>query len=577
VVAAVILLGKLWRDPGGHMLLDNYQDQVWFEWLLTNGANALADGENPFFSSKINAPYGLNLMANTSVLALALPLAPVTWLFGADVTFVLITTLALAGTASAWYFVLNRLLDHRGAAAVGGAFCGFAPAMISQATGHPNIAGQYLLPFVVLAVLRLGAPGRSPVVRGLVLAVLVVVQVFINEELLFLAALTLGVFLIGYGVARPREIAARVPGAVRSLAVTTLVAGVVLAYPLYHQFFGRGHYRGLPDYVLAFGADLAGYWSFARRSLAGDAAVAARLAQGPTEENSFFGWPLLLALLAIFIWLWRDAVVRALGITGLTFAVLSLGSAPKMAGAVLDVPAPWGWLDGLPLFDSVVPTRLALVVTPVVGCVLAIAVRRYGEMVTRRIGTSGALDGGEVGAEMGVVRLMGVVVLGMVLVPLTPTPLPVFERPFVPAFFTAGMYRDHVPRNGVVFGVPPGWSPSLHAMQWQTAADLKFTIFGGYFLAPDPNDPERRATFGPVYPRTASMIAQIADSGVVVEVTPEVRDEAVADFRAIGVTTLVMPAHHWRAETLRTFVDALVGPGQLIGGMWVWDVRPLTA
>src|SRR5688500_15063249 len=73
VAAAVYLLNGLWRDPGGRMLQDNYQDQVFFEWLLTNGANVLANGDNPLFSTKINAPYGLNLMANTSVLALALP------------------------------------------------------------------------------------------------------------------------------------------------------------------------------------------------------------------------------------------------------------------------------------------------------------------------------------------------------------------------------------------------------------------------------------------------------------------------------------------------------------------------
>jgi hypothetical protein len=129
MLGAIFLLHNLWADPGNRMLLDNYQDQVWFEWLLTNGANSIANWDNPFFTEKLNAPFGLNLMANTSVLALAFPLAPVTWIFGADVTFVLITTLALAGTASAWFFVLNRLLNHRVAAMIGGAFCGFAPSM----------------------------------------------------------------------------------------------------------------------------------------------------------------------------------------------------------------------------------------------------------------------------------------------------------------------------------------------------------------------------------------------------------------------------------------------------------------
>lgn len=572
VAFAVYLLNDLWGDPAGRMLLDNYQDQVFFEWLLTNGANAIAHGDNPLFTDKLNAPYGLNLMANTSVLALALPLSPITMIFGADVTFVLITTMALAGTASGWYFALNRMLNHRMAAAIGGAFCGFAPAMISQATGHPNISGQYVLPFVVLAVFSLGKPGRHPVMRGLILAGLVIVQVFVNEELLFLTALGLFVFLVPYAFARPRELAQRVPDALKSLATTAVVAGAALAYPLYHQFFGKGYYRGLPDYILLYGADLAGYWTFARRSVAGDPLITAKIAQGSTEENSFFGWPLLLALLAVVIWLRRDAIVRSLAITGVVFALLSLGSEPKMNGEPLDIVAPWGWLDALPLFDSVVPTRLALVVTPVVGCMLALAVKRFDEAVHRRAATTAF---GDTATEGTVVRLLGVVVLAMVLGPLTPTPLPVFERPYVPPFFTTAMYKDHIPRDGVVLGVPPGWGPALHTMQWQTAANLDFRIFGGYYLAPNPNEPDRVAMFGPIYPPTMSMLGQISEQGAKVTVTPEIRAQAVTDFRATEVTTLVMPAHHWRAEELRTVLDELVGPGELAGGMWVWDVRPM--
>jgi len=159
LVGAVVVLHNLWADPDGVVLRDNYPDQVQFEWFLTNGANAVGHVENPLFTAKLNAPYGVNLMANTSMLALALPLAPVTLTFGAGATFVVVDTLALTGTAAAWCFVLDRLLNHRAAAAIGGAFCGFAPAMISHATGHPNIVAQFVLPFIVLVVLRLGRPG----------------------------------------------------------------------------------------------------------------------------------------------------------------------------------------------------------------------------------------------------------------------------------------------------------------------------------------------------------------------------------------------------------------------------------
>jgi hypothetical protein len=568
IAAAFVLLAPLWRDPAHRMLLDNYQDQVFFEWVLTHAANALSNFDSPIFSDKINSPYGLNLMANTSVLALALPLAPLTHLAGAHVTFVLITTLALAGTACTWYLVLSRLLNHRGAAFVGGLFCGFAPSMISQATGHPNVAGQYILPLVIYTVLRLGRPGARPVRQGLVLAALVVVQAFINEELLFLTALALGVFLIVYAMSRPRELWARVPGALRALGTAVLAAGIVLAYPLYRQFFGPQSYHGLPDYILTYGADLAGFWNFSRRSIIGDPETIANMGQGPTEENTFFGWPLLVLMLALVAWLRRDPVVRALAVTAVVFGVMSLGSVVKLNGQQLDIDGPWGWLDGLPLFDSVVPTRLALVVTPLFGCLLALGVARFDAGVRER-------DESGQGPSARLMRLQGLAVLLMVLVPLTPTPLPIFERPYVPPFFTAGTFRAHVPPGGVVVGVPPSWNANLHSMQWQTAANQEFTIFGGYFLAPNPYDPEKRGTYGTPFPPTMQMLEQVSDTGQVYTLTPDQLIVAHADLRFVKATTIVMPAHHWRADQVRAMVDQFAGPGVLIDGMWVWDVSKL--
>jgi hypothetical protein len=47
------------------------------------------------------------------------------------------------------------------------------------------------------------------------------------------------------------------------------------------------------------------------------------------------------------------------------------------------------------------------------------------------------------------------------------------------------------------------------------------------------------------------------------------------DLRRIGVTTIVLPAGHPRANALRVVVDQLVGPGSAIADVWVWDVRAL--
>jgi hypothetical protein len=545
LVAAFLLLGRMWRDPTGTVLADNGQDQTFFEWVLAHAAHAVTHLHSPLFTDRLNAPDGVNLMANTSILALALPLAPVTGWLGPAVTFLILLTAALAGTAAAWYHLLSRqVVQSRVAALVGGAFCGFAPAMISQDTGHPNIAGQFLVPFIVLAVLRLREPGGA-VRKGLPLAGLVVAQSFINEEILFLTALALPVFVV---VHSPRNLLRYARTAAPALGVTAIVAGVVLAYPLWMQFAGAQSYRGLPEFVRGYGADLASYPAFARRSIAGDAASVAHLGQGPTEENTFFGWPLLIVVWAAAVVLVRERLGRALVVTGVTFAGLSLGSRIQLDGRKTGVPGPWALVDGLPLFDSVVPTRLALVVTPVIGVLLALVLDRAGPQ-----------------------RLAWAVAVAVALLPIVPTPLPATPRPAVPHFFTAGTWRQYVPAGGTVVPVPMGWYPYLDAMRWSVAGDLDFAIVGGYFLAPDPDRPDRQAIFGPGYSQTAQVLGDGAPHGGPVD--GDLRQRVLDDLRRWRATTLVMPDTAQDADGLRSTVDQIVGPGSHVDDVWVWDVR----
>ena len=51
--------------------------------------------------------------------------------------------------------------------------------------------------------------------------------------------------------------------------------------------------------------------------------------------------------------------------------MLSLGPRLKWFGDITDIPLPYALLGRLPVFDAALPARLALVVTPVVGLLLA--------------------------------------------------------------------------------------------------------------------------------------------------------------------------------------------------------------
>jgi hypothetical protein len=196
LAVAAWLTNGLWPDPATRELALNPADQVLIEWFLAVDTRVLL-GDHGFLTDRLNAPDGVNLLANASSPALGFLLAPVTLALGAPVSFAVLTAGSLAGTATAWYLLFARTMHaHRASAAVGGAFCGFGPAMVSQSNSHWHIAAQWLVPAIVWSVVRLARAAAADDLRrvatsGLWLAGLVVVQYFLGAEVLYLTALTL--------------------------------------------------------------------------------------------------------------------------------------------------------------------------------------------------------------------------------------------------------------------------------------------------------------------------------------------------------------------------------------------------
>jgi hypothetical protein len=211
----------------------------------------------------MNAPNGVNLMANTGLLGLTVPLVPVTLLFGPAVAFTIMLTGALAATAWAWYHVLSRhIVGCWPAAPVGGLFAGFASGMISHVNGPPDLVNQFLIPFIIWRAISLRT-ARDGVVLGL----LVTWQAFLNEELLFQTGLAAAVLVAVYAVFCPTEVRARVRPFLAGLWPAVPTAGALLAYPLWFQFSGPQSYRGLPETVLGYGTDLRAFTAFSESAL----------------------------------------------------------------------------------------------------------------------------------------------------------------------------------------------------------------------------------------------------------------------------------------------------------------------
>nr|MDT0659956.1 hypothetical protein [Micromonospora sp. DSM 115978] len=557
------LTGRLWVDPGQE-LRSNPTDQAFFTWMLAHGgrlATALADPVHglgdPLHSERMNVPDGVNLIANTSVLALSLPLAPVTLLAGPRATFTILLTTVLIATAVAWYLVLSRPLKlGRSAAWVGAGFCAFSPAMVSHASGHPNIVAQFLVPLIIWRTLRLREPGRW-LRNGALLGLLVVGQAFVNLEILLLTAVGLGLFTVIVATLNRRYRRDWQPF-LAGLAVTALVATALLGYPLHELFTGAQSYRGLPPGIREYGADLASFVAFSTESVAGDPAAARPLRQNPSEENAFFGWPLVVGLAVLVVVLRRSAVVLGLAGTGLVFAALSLGPRIRLAGRRTGIAGPWAALDQIPVLDSVVPTRWALAITPVVGLLLAIGWQRVGRTVRRPA-----------------LRYGLVAVLAMALLPIAPTPLPTRPRPPVPEFVTAGTWRQYADGDRTVVPLPLPNSRYAEPLVWSAVTGLELRLPRGYFLGPS-DDPDRTGRFSAPPRPTDRFFDRIRRTGQVPPVDDRLQAALIADLRywEAGVVVLAAQPHE---RALRSGMTALSGIEPIrTGGVWLWDVRPLT-
>jgi hypothetical protein len=554
LLGALYLYGHWWSHIGPRYLANSLQDQTMYEWFFMYVARSVSHLQNPLYTHLQNAPDGVNMMANTPMLGVSVPLAPVTLLLGPTVSYAIVLIAGMAATGTAWYWLFSRhLVGSRLAAWSGAVICTFAPPMISHANGHANWVAHFLIPIILWRTIKLREPGH--VLRnGVILGLLMTYQVFLGEEVLFISALAIASFVVLYGAQRWREAWAGIRPFLAGAAVAGLVAAVLLAYPLWMQMLGPRHYVGLPS-VRDMNNDLRSFFAYGTDTVAGNAKLAAKLAVNTTEENSFFGWSVLLLAGSLTLWLWRSAVARTVAIMAIGFGALSLGFNITWHRVKPGVPGPWRLFDQLPLFDSILPSRLSLVAVPCLGVLIALGVERLVQQRDRSTKIR--------------IAIAGVVVLA--LLPIAPKPLPVRDRPPVPRFFADGTWRQYVRPGRTVVAAPLPDAISALPLDWQVAARGDFNLAEGYFVGP--HGPDRHGAHGADRRPTSQLLADYYYEGKRVKITQTERDQAVRDLRYWKADIVALQP---KRASVAPLVEDLLGPSTLVDGLWIWDVRSIT-
>lgn len=311
---SVVLWWGVWSSHPTSTVTCPCNDPALFVWFLEWPAYAISHGHNPFYSSSIFYPNGINLLSNTGVLSLGVPLAPVTWAFGPVAAFNVASTLGPALSSLSMFWLLSRWTRWAPAAFIGGLVFGFSPfALVNLAVAHLNTEVLVLVPLMVACLDEIFVRQRQrPVVVGSALGILVALQFFLSTEILAIVSIcTLAALamLLGYAMIFQRsDVIVRAPYALRSVVTAAVVSIVLLAYPVWFALDGPAHLSGLVWPMIqpgAGGVDLGDIWSLHFLS-----ASALRLFagyEGPAlPQGEYLGIGVLVVIgVGMLIW-WRE-------------------------------------------------------------------------------------------------------------------------------------------------------------------------------------------------------------------------------------------------------------------------------
>jgi hypothetical protein len=462
-------------------------DASLFIWFLEWPAYAIAHGHNPFYSAALFHPAGIDLLSNTSVLAVGVVLAPVTWLFGPVATMNVASTLGPALSALAMFWLLRRFVSWTPAAFVGGLVFGFSPfVFVNVAGGHLMTTFLAAVPLMVACLDELLIrQTKSPTKTGVALGLLIVLQFFLSTEVLVIAVICgaagIALVVLHAAVFDPSSIAARAPKALRGLAVAAAISIVLLAYPLWFALDGPAHLSGLVWPTLppgTGGVAVGNLWH------AGSQAALRNLMQivggyeGPPLPPAEFLGAGVLAVIAVGILLWRrDRRLWFFCGLGLFATALSLGVNSHYW-------VPWNVLADVPLVRSIIPSRFFLVTTACAAAAVAVVVdRTHGVVSGHPHGLVGSRSAPRRATLMAAVAGVAatLVVAAIAIVPLADamaTNVPITTRPVaLPRWFAQA--GAHLSGGQVVLAYPAPFTLVQSAMAWQAVDSLRFALVGG--------------------------------------------------------------------------------------------------
>lgn len=573
VLGAIYVCSRILVSPASTRQNGDVEDVNQATWFMRYAATAVQHFRLPaLMTTALNAPHGVNLMWNTSLLLPGVVLSPVTLLAGPQVALTVLLVIGFAGSAASMFYVLRRWHASPLAAALGGALYGFSPALVNSGIGHYSLVLAMLPPLIIDRVLRLVTGQGRPVRNGIWLGLMAAAQIFISEEALVDVAIAAVLLLTVLALSRPHEVRPRIRPTAIGLGAAAVVGLVVSARGLWVQFHGvtakgaaattiisyHGHLTNLGTLPIAFVNPSEGVLLHTP----GMGNLANNYPQPLPEYLAYLGVLLIIVLLFAIVWFWRELPVRVAGVTCLLLEWLGMGARPLQPHVTLpSFLLPWTLVEHLPVIEGMVPDRLAILADAGAAAVLAFSLdlarsRRYAPFSRWR-------SGAWIATGIAVVALLP-------LVPAPYAPVPVGRDP---AGYAATFTALDLPSDARVLLAPYPYSGTSGVMRWQADTGEPASMIGGDFIAP--NQPGRQGRAGRSGMTPTSYYIDYLYAGDYTEPEPsraQIRAD-LASWDPAAVVAVTRPT-----SRLGQFLIQLFGqPTTQIGNVLGWRLKPGTA
>ena len=438
-------------------------------WFLAWWAHAISHRLNPFLTTQVWAPAGINLAWTTDFPLVSCLLYPITRLCGPIVSCNALHLIAppLAGWS---VFVLCRYLAQRfWPAWIGGCLFAFSPYMLSGMLGSVFLMLVFPLPIAVWAVLRHLAGELKARSLVMILVVLLVAQFLMSPEIYASAALLGAIALaLAFRMAPPEEQRRLLSVGVRIILAYTISA-IILAPYLYRMFaFGMPHgvifspWRSSIDLANLFVPTLANQFG----NLPAFGAITSQFRNSLHECGGYIGLPLIAIIVLFARERWHNRTSRWMVYMLACAYILAMGPLLEIVGYRL-LPLPGAALATMPLLDKSLPARFMLYADLILALMTAIWLAPDRQ----------SADDGRTALRWA---------LGLAIIPFM---LPNLSTSFwttpadIPPFFSSGLYRQYLAPGETVMVLPYGLFGE--GMLWQAASNMYFRMEGGYVgLAP---------------------------------------------------------------------------------------------